>query len=73
MSRASGMCRVEPLNTGPNSRRRCANRQLPARGGLRRAISRPPDSSALLPDDHQMVAQDVALIEGRDARVTSKE
>jgi hypothetical protein len=28
---------------------------------------------ALLPDDHQMVAQAVPLIEGRDARVTGKE
>jgi hypothetical protein len=36
-------------------------------------IPRPADSSALRRDDHQMVAQDVALIEGRDARVTSKE
>ena len=73
MSRARAMCRVEPLHTGPDSRRRCAQRRLPARGGLRRAISRPADSSALRPADHQMVAQDVALIEGRDARVTSKE
>jgi len=46
-------------------------RPLAARGGLRRAISRPADSSALLPDDHQMVAQDVPLM--GDARVTSKE
>jgi len=73
MSRARAMCGVEPLNTGPNSRRRRADRQLSARGGLRRAISRPANSSALRPDDHQMVAQDVALIEGRDARVTGKE
>ena len=73
MSRARAMCRVEPLNSGPNSRGRVPKRPLPARGGLRPAISQPADSSALLPDDHQMVAQAVPLIEGRDARVTSKE
>ena len=70
MSRARAMCRVEP---GQIHEGDVPTRQLPAPGALRRAISQPADSSALLPDDHHMVAQAVPLIEGRDARVTSKE